>query len=379
MHFTSPIQMVDLLSQHQKIQMELDSAVMKVAHSGSYVNGPEVKIFTEGLKTFLGVEHVIPCANGTDALQITLMSLGLKSGDEVITAAFTYIATAEVISLLGLKAVLVDVEPDYFGLDIDQVESAITSKTKAIIPVHLYGQAANMERLNSIALKYELEIIEDSAQSMGAKYNFSDGRTEMLGTIGTIGCTSFFPSKNLGCMGDGGALFTNDRVLAERIKMISNHGQKIKYQHDVIGCNSRLDTIQAAILSVKLNYLEEYNSSRQRAAYFYDQGLGNLSTLQIPKRRKDSSHVYHQYTLRVLDGSRDSLAKFLNDKGIPSMIYYPFPLHFQKAFKSDQYPIGSLPVSEKLSSQVLSLPMHSELDEQIQVYIVETIKKFYEV
>ena len=379
MHFTSPIQMVDLLSQHQKIQMELDSAVMKVAHSGSYVNGPEVKIFTEGLKTFLGVEHVIPCANGTDALQIALMSLGLKSGDEVITAAFTYIATAEVISLLGLKAVLVDVEPDYFGLDIDQVESAITSKTKAIIPVHLYGQAANMERLNSIALKYELEIIEDSAQSMGAKYNFSDGRTEMLGTIGTIGCTSFFPSKNLGCMGDGGALFTNDRVLAERIKMISNHGQKIKYQHDVIGCNSRLDTIQAAILSVKLNYLEEYNSSRQRAAYFYDQGLGNLSTLQIPKRRKDSSHVYHQYTLRVLDGSRDSLAKFLNDKGIPSMIYYPFPLHFQKAFKSDQYPIGSLPVSEKLSSQVLSLPMHSELDEQIQVYIVETIKKFYEV
>ena len=379
MDFTSPIQMVDLLSQHQKIQMELDSAVLKVAHSGSYVNGPEVKIFTEGLKTFLGVEHVIPCANGTDALQIALMSLGLKPGDEVITAAFTYIATAEVISLLGLKAVLVDVEPDYFGLDIDQVESAITSKTKAIIPVHLYGQAANMERLNSIALKYELEIIEDSAQSMGAKYNFSDGRTEMFGTIGTIGCTSFFPSKNLGCMGDGGALFTNDRVLAERIKMISNHGQKIKYQHDVIGCNSRLDTIQAAILSVKLNYLEEYNSSRQRAAYFYDQGLGNLSTLQIPKRRKDSSHVYHQYTLRVLDGSRDSLAKFLNDKGIPSMIYYPFPLHFQKAFKSDQYPIGSLPVSEKLSSQVLSLPMHSELDEQIQVYIVETIKKFYEV
>lgn len=379
MDFTSPIQMVDLLSQHQKIQTELDSAVLKVAHSGAYINGPEVKIFSQELKTFLDVEHVIPCANGTDALQIALMSLDLKSGDEVITPAFTYIATAEVISLLGLTPVLVDVEPDYFGLDIRQVESAITSRTKAIIPVHLYGQAANMERLKSIALKYELAIIEDSAQSMGATYNFSDGRTEMLGTIGTIGCTSFFPSKNLGCMGDGGALFTNDRVLAERIKMISNHGQKIKYQHDVIGCNSRLDTIQAAILSVKLNYLEEYNSSRQRAAYFYDQGLGNLSTLQIPKRRKDSSHVYHQYTLRVLDGSRDSLAKFLNDKGIPSMIYYPFPLHFQKAFKSDKYPIGSLPVSEKLSSQVLSLPMHSELDEQIQVYIVETIKEFYEV
>jgi dTDP-4-amino-4,6-dideoxygalactose transaminase len=379
MDFTSPIQMVDLLSQHQKIQTELDSAVLKVAHSGAYINGPEVKIFSQELKTFLDVEHVIPCANGTDALQIALMSLDLKSGDEIITPAFTYIATAEVISLLGLTPVLVDVEPDYFGLDIGQVESAITSRTKAIIPVHLYGQAANMERLKSIALKYELAIIEDSAQSMGATYNFSDGRTEMLGTIGTIGCTSFFPSKNLGCMGDGGALFTNDRVLAERIKMISNHGQKIKYQHDVIGCNSRLDTIQAAILSVKLNYLEEYNSSRQRAAYFYDQGLGNLSTLQIPKRRKDSSHVYHQYTLRVLDGSRDSLAKFLNDKGIPSMIYYPFPLHFQKAFKSDKYPIGSLPVSEKLSSQVLSLPMHSELDEQIQVYIVETIKEFYEV
>lgn len=379
MDFTSPIQMVDLLSQHQKIQTELDSAVLKVAHSGAYINGSEVKIFSQELKTFLDVEHVIPCANGTDALQIALMSLDLKSGDEVITPAFTYIATAEVISLLGLTPVLVDVEPDYFGLDIRQVESAITSRTKAIIPVHLYGQAANMERLKSIALKYELAIIEDSAQSMGATYNFSDGRTQMLGTIGTIGCTSFFPSKNLGCMGDGGALFTNDRVLAERIKMISNHGQKIKYQHDVIGCNSRLDTIQAAILSVKLNYLEEYNSSRQRAAYFYDQGLGNLSTLQIPKRRKDSSHVYHQYTLRVLDGSRDSLAKFLNDKGIPSMIYYPFPLHFQKAFKSDKYPIGSLPVSEKLSSQVLSLPMHSELDEQIQVYIVETIKEFYEV
>lgn len=379
MDFTSPIRMVDLLSQHQKIQTELDSAVLKVAHSGAYINGPEAKIFSQELKTFLDVEHVIPCANGTDALQIALMSLDLKSGDEVITPAFTYIATAEVISLLGLTPVLVDVEPDYFGLDIGQVESAITSRTKAIIPVHLYGQAANMERLKSIALKYELAIIEDSAQSMGATYNFSDGRTQMLGTIGTIGCTSFFPSKNLGCMGDGGALFTNDRVLAERIKMISNHGQKIKYQHDVIGCNSRLDTIQAAILSVKLNYLEEYNNSRQRAAYFYDQGLGNLSTLQIPKRRKDSSHVYHQYTLRVLDGSRDSLAKFLNDKGIPSMIYYPFPLHFQKAFKSDKYPIGSLPVSEKLSSQVLSLPMHSELDEQIQVYIVETIKEFYEV
>lgn len=379
MDFTSPIQMVDLLSQHRKIQAELDSATLKVAHSGAYINGPEVKVFTEGLKAFLDVEHVIPCANGTDALQIALMSLDLKPGDEVITAAFTYIATAEVISLLGLKAVLVDVEPDYFGLDIGQVESAITSRTKAIIPVHLYGQAANMERLNSLALKYELDIIEDSAQSMGARYNFSDGRTEMLGTIGTIGCTSFFPSKNLGCMGDGGALFTNDGRLAERIKMISNHGQKIKYHHDLIGCNSRLDTIQAAILSVKLNYLEEYNSSRQRAAYFYDIGLSNLSTLQIPKRRKDSSHVYHQYTLRILDGSRDLLVKFLNAQGIPSMIYYPLPLHFQKAFKSDQYPIGSMPVSEKLSSQVLSLPMHSELDEQTQLYIVETIKKFYEL
>lgn len=379
MDFTSPIQMVDLVSQHQKIQTELDSAVLKVMHSGAYINGSEVKVFTEELKTFLDVEHVIPCANGTDALQIALMSLDLKPGDEVITAAFTYIATAEVISLLGLKAVLVDVEPDYFGLDIGQVESAITAKTKVIIPVHLYGQAANMERLNSVALKYELDIIEDTAQSMGARYNFSDGSTEMLGSIGTIGCTSFFPSKNLGCMGDGGALFTNDGALAERIKMISNHGQKIKYHHDLIGCNSRLDTIQAAILSVKLNYLEEYNVSRQRAAYFYDSGLGNLSTLQIPKRRKDSSHVYHQYTLRILDGSRDLLMKFLKDKRIPSMIYYPLPLHYQKAFKSDQYPIGSLPISEKLSSQVLSLPMHSELDEQTQLYIVETIKKFYEL
>jgi dTDP-4-amino-4,6-dideoxygalactose transaminase len=379
MDFTSPIQMVDLVSQHQKIQTELDSAVLKVIHSGAYINGPEVKVFTEELKTFLDVEHVIPCANGTDALQIALMSLDLKPGDEVITAAFSYIATAEVISLLGLKAVLVDVEPDYFGLDIGQVESAITAKTKVIIPVHLYGQAANMERLNSIALKYELDIIEDTAQSMGARYNFSDGSTEMLGSIGTIGCTSFFPSKNLGCMGDGGALFTNDGALAERIKMISNHGQKIKYRHDLIGCNSRLDTIQAAILRVKLNYLEEYNVSRQRAAYFYDSGLGNLSTLQIPKRRKDSSHVYHQYTLRILDGSRDLLMKFLKDKRIPSMIYYPLPLHYQKAFKSDQYPIGSLPISEKLSSQVLSLPMHPELDEQTQLYIVETIKKFYEL
>ncbi|CAI8384595.1 MAG: UDP-2-acetamido-2-deoxy-3-oxo-D-glucuronate aminotransferase [Owenweeksia sp. TMED14] len=377
MGFSKPIHMVDLRGQHEKIQHELNSSILKVIHSGAYINGPEVLSFANKLGAYLDIEHVIPCANGTDALQIALMSLDLKPGDEVITATFTYVASAEVISLLGLKVVLVDIDPDFFGLDIDQVKSAITSKTKAIIPVHLYGQGVHMETLLSLASEYDLAIIEDTAQSIGASYNFTNGSMKMLGTIGTIGCTSFFPSKNLGCMGDGGAIFTKDALLAEKIRMISNHGQKVKYHHDLIGCNSRLDTIQAAILEVKIKYLDSYNISRQKAATFYDEALNRLESIQIPKRRNESSHVFHQYTIRVLDGSRDSLAKFLKKADIPTMIYYPIPLHSQKAFVSDRYSFGTFPISEKLSNEVLSLPMHTELDDHTQSYIVNSIKEFY--
>jgi len=373
------ISMVDLVGQHARIQPELDQALLRASHQGVYIQGSDVEEFAKELSAFLDVGvKTIPCANGTDALQIALMALGLQPGDEVITAAFTYVATAEVIALLGLKLVLVDVDPNTFTLDIDQVRAAITPQTKAIVVVHLYGQSAQMEALLKLSVETGVYIVEDNAQSLGSRYTFEDGSVVPLGTIGAIGCTSFFPSKNLGCMGDGGALFTRDSTLAERIRMIANHGQKVKYHHDLIGCNSRLDTLQAAVLRVKLKHLDEYISSRQLAATRYDLGLSGVKGLQTPFRFHGSTHVFHQYTLRVFDGKRDALVNYLNRHGIPSMIYYPMPLHFQKAFKSDLYAEGCFPVAELLCNEVLSLPMHTELTEEMQQYIVKCVRKFYE-
>lgn len=378
--FTEKISMVDLIAQHNKIQDELDSTLLKVSHEAQYINGPEVKLFAEELTTFLGGNvYTIPCANGTDALQIALMALDLKPGDEIITATFTYVATAEVIALLGLVPILVDVYPDTFSLNLEEVEKAITPKTKAIVPVHLFGQAANMEELIHIANKYKLKLIEDTAQALGAKYFFSDGRSEFLGTIGDVGCTSFFPSKNLGCMGDGGAIFTRDKFLAGKIQMIANHGQSIKYQHDILGCNSRLDNIQAAVLRVKLRYLNDYGIARMKAADIYDMGLQKLvNSLITPIRFKSSTHVFNQYTVQVQNGRRDDLIVYLKKLGIPTMVYYPIPLHRQKAFKIFSLENKDFPVSEYLCTSVLSLPMHPELTNKQQDYIINSIIKFYE-
>jgi dTDP-4-amino-4,6-dideoxygalactose transaminase len=368
--------MVDLQSQHKKIHRELNSCIQKVVDSGAYINGPEVGRFADSLSLYLGSKYVIPCANGTDALQIALMSLDLKPGDEVITPTFTYVATAEVISLLGLKAVLVDVDPDYFGLNIEQVKTAITPRTRVIIPVHLFGQSANLEPLMNLAADHKINIIEDAAQSMGASYRFLNGNEEKLGTIGRIGCTSFLPTKNLGCLGDGGAIITNDDFLAERIKMVANHGEKIKYHHDIIGCNSRLDTIQAAILNLKLVHLDNYNKSRQQAAKFYDKHLASLKSIRIPMRRKESTHVFHQYTLRIINGKRDQMVKFLNENGVPCGIYYPVPLHNQNAYKSKRYIESDFSVTNQICSEVFSLPMHSELSEEQQNFISDLVNEF---
>ena len=373
-----PIHMVDLAGQYAKIQPELDAALLAAVRGGAYIQGPEVKAFAQELSDYLGGAHVIPCANGTDALQLALMALDLKPGDEVITATFTYVATAEVIALLGLTPVLVDVRPDTFSLDLEQVRAAIGPKTKAIVPVHLYGQAADMEDLLALAKQHDIAVVEDCAQAIGAVYTFSDGRQAQVGTLGTIGCTSFFPSKNLGCMGDGGAVYTQDAALAERIRMMANHGQKVKYRHDVIGCNSRLDTLQAAILRVKLPHLDAYIQARQEAAAYYDAGLGQLEGLVIPARNPASTHVFHQYTLQVKNGRRDALKAHLEAAGIPSMIYYPWPLHEQPAFASERYPQGAFPVAEQLCQDVLSLPMHTELTPAIQDYILQTIHTFFQ-
>jgi UDP-2-acetamido-2-deoxy-ribo-hexuluronate aminotransferase len=373
-----PIHMVDLAGQYAKIQPELDAALLAAVRGGAYIQGPEVKAFAQELSDYLGGAHVIPCANGTDALQLALMALDLKPGDEVITATFTYVATAEVIALLGLTPVLVDVRPDTFSLDLEQVRAAIGPKTKAIVPVHLYGQAADMEDLLALAQQHGLAVVEDCAQAIGAVYTFSDGRQAQVGTLGTIGCTSFFPSKNLGCMGDGGAVYTQDAALAERIRMMANHGQKVKYRHDVIGCNSRLDTLQAAILRVKLPHLDAYIQARQEAAAYYDAGLDQLEGLVIPARNPASTHVFHQYTLQVKNGQRDALKAHLEAAGIPSMIYYPWPLHEQPAFASERYPQGAFPIAEQLCQDVLSLPMHTELTPAIQDYILQTIHTFFQ-
>lgn len=357
----SEIRMVDLVSQYHKIKDEVDQAVLSVIESSAYINGPEVKNFQAELETFLRVKHVIPCANGTDALQIAMMAAGLKPGDEVITATFTYVATAEVIALLGLVPVLVDVDEATFQIDPEAIRGAITDKTRAIVPVHLFGQCAPMEEIMQIAREHGLMVFEDTAQAIGAEYTFSDGSVHRAGTIGDMGATSFFPSKNLGCMGDGGALFTNDDDLAARARMVANHGQSKQYYHDSIGVNSRLDSMQAAILRIKLRHLNEYNEARAAAAAHYDRAFADVPELLTPARAERSTHVFHQYTLRLTNGKRDELVAYLKEREIPAMIYYPVPLHQQKAYIDPRYEAGDFPITNRLCEQVFSLPMHTEL------------------
>ena len=371
------IDMVDLKGQYNKIRPEIDEAIISCIESTSFINGPAVKEFQHNLEEYLNVKHVIPCANGTDSLQIAMMALGLKAGDEVICPAFTYVATAEVIGLLGLTPVMVDVDPYTFNITPLEIEKAITSKTKAIVPVHLYGQSCDMEPIMQLAIKHNLYVIEDNAQAIGADYTFSDGKVAKTGTIGHIGSTSFFPSKNLGCFGDGGALMTNDDELAIKIRMIANHGQEKKYHHKVLGCNSRLDTIQAAILNIKLKYLDSYSRSRSQMASFYDSAFGNIDQLEIPERQFNSSHVFHQYTLKVKNGRRDELQKHLSQKGIPSMIYYPLPLYKQEAFQQYVSAEFRLSTSETLCEQVLSLSIHTEINMDHMDYIISSVQSFF--
>lgn len=374
--FSKKIQMVDLKSQYEKIKPEVDAAIQNVINNTAFINGPEVKAFQVELEQYLDVKHVIPCANGTDALQIAMMALDLKPGDEVITADFTYVATAEVIALLGLKPVLVDVYPNTFDIDISAIEKAITDKTKAIVPVHLFGQCADMEKIMALAKKHNLFVIEDTAQATGADYFFTDGTKKKAGTIGTIGCTSFFPSKNLGCFGDGGALFTNDDQLASKIRMIANHGQSVQYVHDSIGVNSRLDSIQAAVLRIKLRQLDNYAKARNKAAAYYDNAFANNPKLKTPARASYSNHVFHQYTLQLNQVDRNALRNFLASKEIPAMIYYPIPLHLQKAYLDPRYKQGDFPVTEALCASVISLPMHTELEEDTLKRITDSILEF---
>lgn len=371
------IKMVDLQKQYLRIKPEIDAAIQSVLDSTAFIQGPQVQEFAQALAQYNHVNHVIPCANGTDALQIALMALDLKPGDEVILPVHTYVATAEVIALLHLKPVFIDVNEQDFNIDIKQLESKITSRTKAIVPVHLYGQCADMESLLKIAQQNNLFVIEDAAQAIGATYTFSDGKKMKAGTMGTIGCTSFFPSKNLGCFGDGGALFTNDATLAGKIKIIANHGQQKKYHHDVIGVNSRLDTIQAAILKVKLKYLDEYTSKRQEVAAFYDQHLKGFRQLILPYCTQQSTHVFNQYTLKVTTGSRDDLKAHLEDRNIPVMIYYPVPLHLQQAYRQPEIAEGSFPITEKLSKTVISLPIHTEMTPEQLEYICSAVTEFF--
>jgi UDP-2-acetamido-2-deoxy-ribo-hexuluronate aminotransferase len=370
------IRMADLHTQYLRIKEEIDQAIQEVLNSTAFIQGPQVKQFADALGSFLNSEEVIPCANGTDALQIAMMALGCKAGDEVILPVHTYVATAEVIALLGLKPVFVDVDPNDFNIDVNQIEEKITDKTFAIVPVHLYGQCADMESILSIANKRNIHVIEDVAQALGAVYKFSDGRKIRAGTMGTIGCTSFFPSKNLGCFGDGGALFTQNKSLAEKIRMIANHGQKVKYHHESIGVNSRLDTLQAAVLSVKLNYLNDYESRRREVADFYDKELSVLDFVEPPFRNSISTHVFHQYTLKTRGIDRDQFKLYLEEHGIPTMIYYPVPLHLQKAYASSEYPIGCFRVTEELSKTVISLPIHTEMTTDQLSYICGIIREF---
>jgi dTDP-4-amino-4,6-dideoxygalactose transaminase len=371
------IQMVDLTGQYEKIQAEIDTALLNVVKKGAFINGEEVKQFSNNLSKYLNVPFVIPCANGTDALQISLMALGLQPGDEVIVPSFTYVATAEVICLLKLKPVMVDVDPHSFNMSVSAMRDAMSIKTKAIIPVHLFGQCVDMEPLLEIANEFGLFIIEDCAQAIGAKYSFSNGETKQAGTMGNIGCTSFFPSKNLGCFGDGGAIYTRDKSLADKIRMIANHGQEKKYIHKYIGVNSRLDTIQAAVLNVKLMYLNEYILARQKAADIYDKLFSELNTVIVPHRSSSSTHVFHQYTLQIKNNKRSELKNHLGQEGIPSMIYYPIPMNKQEAFNKRSRVCGNLLNTKYLCSSVLSLPMHTELSEEQQVYLANILKSFF--
>ncbi|MEA3494690.1 MAG: DegT/DnrJ/EryC1/StrS family aminotransferase [Bacteroidota bacterium] len=370
------IRMVDLKGQYEKIKQDIDVEINKVISSTQFINGTAVKEFQKDLEAYLGIKHVIPCANGTDALQVAMMALDLKPGDEIITTSFTFIATAEVIALLGLTPVLVDVEPGTFNIDPNAIEKAITSKTKVIIPVHLFGLCANMDAIMSIAKKHDLKVIEDNAQAIGGDYISQGGEKKKSGTLGDIGCTSFFPSKNLGCYGDGGAIFTNSDVLAEKMRIIVNHGMKVRYYHDIIGVNSRLDSIQAAVLKVKLKHLDEYVIERQRVADFYDNAFKNCSSIQIPVRVDYSTHVFHQYTLVTKNINRDELKEYLDSKNVPAMIYYPVPLHLQKAYQDPRYKEGDFPVTEHLSNTVISLPMHTELDEEQLNFICNGVLSF---
>jgi UDP-2-acetamido-2-deoxy-ribo-hexuluronate aminotransferase len=370
------IQMVDLISQYEQIKPEIDKAILSVVEKAQFINGPEVSAFQIDLENYLNIKHVIPCANGTDALQIALMALGLKTGDEVITPSFTYIATTEVMALLGLKPVFVEVDKSTFCIDPEAIRDAITPQTKAIVPVHLYGQAADMESIMEIAKEFNLFVVEDNAQAIGCNYTFSDGNVKKTGTIGDIGCTSFFPSKNLGCYGDGGAMFTNNDELAAKIRMIANHGQSKRYYHDVVGCNSRLDSIQAAILRIKLGNLDHYNLARQNVANFYNNAFENVDEITTPYKAAYSNHVYHQYTLKLDGINRDDLQSYLAEKEIPSMIYYPVPAHRQKMFASFGSNALNLPVTDWLTERVISLPIHTEMEEEQIQFIVDEVKCF---
>ncbi|MEE1884693.1 DegT/DnrJ/EryC1/StrS family aminotransferase [Pedobacter flavus] len=371
------IEMVDLKSQYLNIKEAVDKAIQEVIDTTTFINGPAVSSFSQNLSTYLDGAEVIPCANGTDALQIALMALGLQPGDEVIVPCFTYVATAEVIALLNLKPVLTEVDPNTFNITAELIEKAITPRTKAVVPVHLYGQCADMESILAVAKKHNLFVIEDTAQAIGANYTFFDGTVKKAGTMGDIGCTSFFPSKNLGCYGDGGALYTHNKELAKQIKMIANHGQEKKYHHKVIGCNSRLDTIQAAILDVKLKKLDEYAAARNKVANTYDEAFKDLNWILTPVRSKNSTHVFHQYTLKLSESAdRDLLKAFLQEKGVPSMVYYPIALHLQEAFRTPEFKEGDFPISEDLCTRVLSLPIHTEMGEDQLNYIIEAVKAF---
>jgi dTDP-4-amino-4,6-dideoxygalactose transaminase len=370
-------QMVDLKGQYQKIKPEIDEAIQEVLDTAYYVGGPQVKQFQQNLEKYLDVKHVIPCANGTDALQVALMALDLKEGDEVITTSFTFIATAEVIALLKLTPVLVDVDPDTFNIDPEAVEKAITPKTKAIIPVHLFGQCADMHALKQLAKEHNLYIIEDNAQAIGATHTCQkSGRARKAGTIGDIGCTSFFPAKNLGAFGDGGALFTNNDELAARMRVVVNHGMEVRYYHDYVGVNSRLDTLQAAILDIKLKYLDEYAKARQEAAARYNKAFANNPKIKTPVVAPFTDHVFHQYTLVLKDVDREGLMKHLADKGIASAVYYPVPLHMQKAYIDPRYNEGDFPVTEHLAKSVISLPIHTEHTDEIQKEITDAVLEF---
>lgn len=371
--------MVDLKSQYYNIKEEVDKGIQDVIDSTAFVKGKVVKDFEDNLANYLSVKHVISCGNGTDALQVAMMALGLKPGDEVITTSFTFIATAEVIALLGLTPVLVDCDPNTYNITPEAIRKAITPKTKAIVPVHIFGQSAPMEEIMDIAKEYNLSIIEDNAQAIGADYIMKDGSKCKTGTMGDLGCTSFFPSKNLGAFGDGGAVFTNNDELAEKLRAIVNHGMKVRYYHDYVGVNSRLDGIQAAILDVKLRHLDEYAAARNYAASYYDNAFGNHKNIITPIRYNKSTHVFHQYTMKLKDADRDELQKYLKSKGVPMMVYYPVPLHMQKAYKDDRYSEGDFPITECLSKSVFSLPMHTEMNDGQLKYITDTVLDFFKI